>query len=156
MYWTGGIGRPMAQPRDDIETELVAVGALVEWSSVNLLSVDAADACPGDRRLLAGANRSRSTDLRDRQIGLTATRFCRPTPPVLVRSRLPVVRASMLIIWRSSPCILNRRVAPQQRTGERIERHGPWSSKPSAVSAQTATTCGAPTLCSAATGAIHS
>ena len=31
-------------PREDIEAELITLGALVEWSSVNLLAVDAADA----------------------------------------------------------------------------------------------------------------
>lgn len=32
------------QPRDEIAAELTALGALVEWSSVNLLAVDATDA----------------------------------------------------------------------------------------------------------------
>jgi hypothetical protein len=31
-------------PRDEIAAELVALGALIEWSSVNVLAVDAADA----------------------------------------------------------------------------------------------------------------
>lgn len=36
-------------PRQEIADELVALGALVEWSSVNLLAVDAADAAQAQR-----------------------------------------------------------------------------------------------------------
>jgi hypothetical protein len=38
--WFGG----SFHPRSEIEGELVAMGALTEWSSLNLLAVDASDA----------------------------------------------------------------------------------------------------------------
>ena len=44
-------------PRDEIAEQLKELGALIEWSSLNLLGVDATRSrpCPGDRRLPAGA-----------------------------------------------------------------------------------------------------
>lgn len=44
MYRTDRDGRLVAHPREDIEAELGFLGTLVEWASVNLLAVDAADA----------------------------------------------------------------------------------------------------------------
>ena len=37
------------QPREDVATELVSLGAAIEWSSPNLLAVDAADATTAKR-----------------------------------------------------------------------------------------------------------